>query len=66
MASVAFADGKNKEAKDYANEALTLKPDYVDVLLLLSQIAIKEGDKAKALSYAEVSAYLSCLRIKNW
>ena len=55
MASVAFADGKNKEAKDYANEALTLKPDYVDVLLLLSQIAIKEGDKAKALSYAEAA-----------
>ncbi len=55
MASVAFADGKNKEAKDYAKEALALKPDFVDAWLLLSQIAIKEGDKVEALSYAEAA-----------
>jgi tetratricopeptide (TPR) repeat protein len=53
MASALFADGKVKEAKDYANEALTLKPDYVDALITLSQIAKSEGNDKEALSYAQ-------------
>ena len=55
MASASFADGKIKEAKDYANAALSLKPDYIDALVTLSQIAKSEGDNAKALSYAQTA-----------
>lgn len=53
MASASFADGKIKEAKDYANVALSLKSDYIDALIMLSQIAKSEGDNAGALSYAQ-------------
>jgi tetratricopeptide (TPR) repeat protein len=44
MAGASFVDGKVKEAKDYANLALTLKPDYIDALVVLSQIAKSEGN----------------------
>lgn len=53
MAGVSFDDKKVKEAKDYANEALSLKPDYVDALVTLSQIAKSEGDNNAALNYAQ-------------
>jgi len=55
MAGASFADGKVQDAKDYANQALVLKPDYVDALITLSQIAKSEGDNAKALSYAQTA-----------
>lgn len=58
MAGASFVDGKVKEAKDYANEALSLKQDYVDALVTISQIAKKEGDNTKALSYAEAALSL--------
>ena len=53
MASASIALKKIKEAKDYANAAITLKPDYIDALLVLSQIMRSEGDNRQALSYAE-------------
>jgi cytochrome c-type biogenesis protein CcmH/NrfG len=53
MAGAAFADGKVQDAKDYANQAVTLKPDYTDALVTLSQIAKNQGDSAGALSYGE-------------
>jgi len=53
MARVSFTEDKVKEAKDYANAALSLKPDYVDALIVLSQIAKNEGDNKGALSYAQ-------------
>lgn len=59
MAGASFVDGKVKEAKDYANQALSLKPDYIDSLITLSQIAKSEGDNAGALSYAETALALS-------
>ncbi len=59
MASASFADGKTKEAKDYGNAALTLKPDYIDALVFLSQIAKSENDNASALSYAQTALSLS-------
>lgn len=59
MASASFADGKIKEAKDYANTALSLKPDYINALITLSQIAKSEGDNAKALSYAQTALSFS-------
>ena len=59
MAEVSFADGKVKEAKDYANSALTLKQDYVEALIVLSQIARSENDNKTALSYAERALAIS-------
>lgn len=53
MASATFADGNKAQAKDYANAALALKPDYVDALIVLSQIAKNEGDDQGAISYAQ-------------
>jgi tetratricopeptide (TPR) repeat protein len=55
LAGAYFADGKVEDAKDSANQALTLKPDYIDALITLSQIAKSEGDNAKALSYAQAA-----------
>ena len=59
MANVFVADQKNKEAKDYANAALALKPDYVSALLTLSQIAKNEGDNLSAFSYAQKALAIS-------
>jgi cytochrome c-type biogenesis protein CcmH/NrfG len=59
MASSSFADSKVSDAKDYANQALTLKPDYLDALITLSQIAKSQGDNAGALSYAQDALSLS-------
>ena len=53
MANVSIASKKIQEAKDYANAALALKPDYIDAFVVLSQIAKSEGDNAGALSYAQ-------------
>ncbi|PIR68565.1 hypothetical protein COU49_00185, partial [Candidatus Nomurabacteria bacterium CG10_big_fil_rev_8_21_14_0_10_35_16] len=54
-----FADGKIKDAKDLANKALTLKADYIDALIMLSQIAKSEGNNTDALSYAEKALSIS-------
>ncbi|MBI2627404.1 hypothetical protein HYW72_00550 [Candidatus Nomurabacteria bacterium] len=59
MASASFADGKVKEAKDYAKQALSLKPDYIDALITLSQIAKSENNNAEALSYAQTALSVS-------
>ena len=59
LANVAFADNKNKEAKDYANAALALKPDYIDAYVVLAQIARSEGDTALAVSYAQKALAIS-------
>ena len=48
-----FLDKKIKEAKDSANEALALKPDFIDALILLSEIAKQDNDNTEALSYAQ-------------
>jgi cytochrome c-type biogenesis protein CcmH/NrfG len=52
-ARVSFVGGKLKEAKELATEAVRLKNNYIDALILLSQIAKSEGDTAGAISYAE-------------
>ena len=59
IASSSLADGKIEEAKNYANLALSLKPDYVNTFIVLSQITKKEGDNASALSYARTALSLS-------
>ena len=59
IAGAYFADGKTKEAKDYGILALSLKPDYIDTLITLSQIAKSEGNSAEAVSYAEKALSIS-------
>ena len=59
LARVSFSDKKVEEAKKYANEALSLKPKYVDTLVMLSQIAMSENNKKDALSYGEQALLLA-------
>lgn len=59
MAGASFIDGKVKEAKDYANAALSLKQDYIDALITLSQIAKSENNNSAALSYARAALSLT-------
>ncbi len=59
QASAAFADNKVEDAKTYANQALTLKPDYIDALVVLSQIAHSQGDSALAMTYAQSALNLA-------
>ncbi len=59
IAGALFVDGKIKEAKDYANAALSLKKDYIDALIILSQIAQSENNNSAALSYAQAALSLS-------
>lgn len=59
MSQVHAADKKWTEAKAEANKALELKPDYIDALLMLSQIAKEEGNNSSAISYAEQALALA-------
>jgi len=59
LASISIASQKTKEAKNYASMSLSLKPDYIDALIVLSQIAKSEGDNAGALSYAQTALSVS-------
>lgn len=59
LANVSIASQKIKEAKDYAKTALLLKPDYIDALIVLSQIATSESDNALALTYAQKALSIS-------
>jgi len=53
VSNMYIASDKDKDAKVHATKALALKPDYVDALLTLSQIAKSEGNTTEAISYAE-------------
>jgi len=59
VATSLLADGKLKDAKEYATLAISLKPDYIDALITLSQIAKREGNNTEALSYAEKALSLA-------
>ncbi len=59
IARVYIGLGKIKEAKDAAKEALSLKANYGDAFVVLSQVARLEGDNALAISYAEKALALS-------
>ena len=59
IARVFLADGKIKEARDYAKEALSLKPDYVEGLVIISQVEKSDGNNASAISYAETALSLA-------
>jgi len=49
MARTGFAANKNDEAKKYIEEALKIKPNFVDAIFLLSQIQASEGDTVNAI-----------------
>ncbi|MFZ3015911.1 MAG: hypothetical protein WA101_02850 [Minisyncoccia bacterium] len=55
IANSYLLDGKIKEAKDYVIQTLTLKRDYIDALIMLSQISKNEGNSKDALLYAEAA-----------
>lgn len=59
LSGVSNALEKRNDAKEYANLALTLKPDYIEALVALSQIAKNEGKTAEAISYAQKALSLS-------
>ncbi len=59
MARAAIADGKTKEAKELALLSLSLKPDYIDALILLSQLSKEAGESRQALIYAEQALALA-------
>ncbi|PJC49164.1 hypothetical protein CO033_02985, partial [Candidatus Nomurabacteria bacterium CG_4_9_14_0_2_um_filter_32_10] len=56
---VFFADGKIKEARDYIKEALSLKSDYIEALITISQIEKSDGNTTVAISYAEQALSLA-------
>ena len=53
ISRVFFAEKKIQESRDYANEALALKPNYIEALVVLSQIEKSDSNNALAISYAE-------------
>ena len=57
-ARVFLAQEKTKEAKDFAKQALALKSDYIDALIILAEIEKKEGNMSEAVSYAETALFL--------
>lgn len=59
IANLFFVEGKTKEAREAALEAFSLKPDYIDLLITLSQIEKKDGNNALAISYGERALQLS-------
>ena len=59
IAGASFINGDVQGAENYANQALTLKPDYVDALITLSQIAKSQGNISQALSYAQSALSIS-------
>lgn len=59
MAGASFVDGKVKDAETYANQSLSLKKDYLDALVTLSQILKSEGNNEEALTYAQAALSLS-------
>lgn len=53
LSRVSFSNKKVQDAKDYANQALSLKEDYAPALFMLSQIALSENNKTDALLYGQ-------------
>jgi hypothetical protein len=53
LANIAITADKTNDAKTLALKALQLKPDYLDALITLAQIAKSQGDMKTAVSYGE-------------
>ncbi|MDO8659812.1 MAG: hypothetical protein Q7K54_04415 [Candidatus Parcubacteria bacterium] len=59
LANISLNDGKAKDAENYVKDSLTLKSNYLDAWIVLSQIVKSEGNNADALYYAQVALSLS-------
>lgn len=59
MASASLVDKKPKEAEVYVKDALTLKSNYLDAWVVLSQILKSQGNNSDALYYAQVALSLA-------
>jgi hypothetical protein len=59
IAGASFLNGDVQGATTYAQAALNLKPDYVDALVTLSQLAKSQGNTNSALSYAQAALALT-------
>jgi len=58
LARVYFVSGDVAQAKNYANQALALKGDYIDALVVISQIFKSEGNTKDALTYGRAALSL--------
>ncbi len=60
IARASYLDSKKGDAAKFAEEAVELKPNYVDALIVLSQIKRDAGDRKSALTLAETAlAYVN-------
>lgn len=59
LARLAFLNKNILEAKNYAKDALILKNDSVDALIMISQIAKNEGDIKTASMYAQYAVSIA-------
>jgi hypothetical protein len=59
LARAYFASGNITEAKNYANQSISLKSDFIDALIVLSQIAKSENSSKDALAYAQAALSLA-------
>lgn len=59
IARVYLSQENMEQAKEFATEALTLKPNYIQALTTLSQISKIIGDDQTAISYAETALSLA-------
>jgi hypothetical protein len=58
IARVYLANGDTKDARSTIKETLSLKPDYVEALVIASQIEKKDDNNTEAISYAETALSL--------
>jgi tetratricopeptide (TPR) repeat protein len=59
IARIFLSDNDTKDARQFAKDALSLKPDYVDALVVSSQIEKADGNSALALSYGQQALSLA-------
>jgi len=59
LARVSFSSQNTEAARDYAKEAIALKPNYIEAFLVLSQIEQSAGKRTEAISYAEQALSLA-------
>jgi tetratricopeptide (TPR) repeat protein len=59
LARLEVAHNNDAQAKVYINQALAMKSDYTDALLLLSQIQVNEGDLPSAIQSVDQATLIS-------
>lgn len=59
LAQLEFLHKDNAAAKKYVEEALVMKPDYIDAMFTLAQINQSEGNLSEAIKQAERAASVS-------